>query len=86
MTRIHMVAFLSEGENAEVEQKMQCCMTTFQERSGLDKGRMDIFECGIRWAVEPTRKDKATECKQAEEQEQCKKVRFCEQEDQPEEM
>ena len=28
-----MVAYLSEGNDAEVEQKMQCCMTTFQERS-----------------------------------------------------
>ena len=66
---------------AKSKQKMQCCVTL----QDWDKGRMEIFECGIRWA-EAKRKEKATEGKQAVEQEQGKTVRLSEQEDQPEKM
>ena len=81
-----IVVYLPEGSDIEVEQRMKCCLTKFQERSGLDTGRTDILECAIRWAVEQKRRERATERKQAEEQEQGKKVRLIEQEDQPEEM
>ena len=51
------MAYLSEGSDAEVKQKMLRWMLAFQERLGLDKRRMDIWECGLRWAVEAKRKE-----------------------------
>ena len=39
-----IVAYLPEGSDIEVEQKMRCCLTTCQERSGLDKGQTVYFE------------------------------------------
>ena len=52
-----IAAYLSGGNDDEVEQKMQSCLIACQERSGLDKGHMDIWECGIRWAVESKKKE-----------------------------
>ena len=75
-----IIVVVSEGTDTEVEQKMRCYLTRFQVCLGLDKGQVDIAECGIRRAVEARRR------KHAAEQEQGKKVRFSEQEDQPEEM
>ena len=75
-----IIVFVSEGNDTEVEQKMLCYLTGFQEWLGLDSGQVDIVECGIRRAVEARRR------KQAAEQEQGKKVHLSEQEDQPEEM
>ena len=63
-----------EGNDDEVEQKMQSWMTTFQKRLGVDKRRPDFWECQIRWAVEARRESEGTE------QEQGKEVRFREEE------
>ena len=64
----NIVACVSEGNDIQVEQKMQCNRTALLELSGLDNGQMDIIECGIRWAVEARRKRKGTEQEQGKKE------------------
>ena len=69
-----IIEVVPERNDTEVEQKIRCHLTKFRECLGLDKGQVDIVECGIRRAVEARRRKKPTE------QEQDTKVRFSEQE------
>ena len=54
-------AYVSAGNDSEVEQRMQCWMTKLQKRPGADKGQMDMIECAIRWAFEARRKERSAE-------------------------
>ena len=52
-----LIVYMSEGNDAEVEQKVRNFLTGFKEMSGLDKGHF-FRECVIRWAVEAERERK----------------------------
>ena len=54
----NLLAYVSEGNDAKVEQNMQYWKTELQAQPGADKGQMKVLECGIRWAVEARRKRK----------------------------
>ena len=42
-----LIVCMTEGNNAEVEQKTQQFLTRFKKMSGLDKGQMDMLEYEI---------------------------------------
>ena len=64
------LAYVSEGNDTEVEQKMQYWKTELQAKPGEDKGQMKVLECGIRWAVEARRKGRGDEQEQRRQGEQ----------------
>ena len=66
----NFLAYVSEGNDIEVEQKMQHWKTEWQAKPGADKGQMKVLECGIRWAVEARRKGRGDEQEQRRQGEQ----------------
>ena len=66
----NFLAYVSEGNDTEVEQKMQYWKTELQAKPEADKGQMKVLECGIRWAVEARRKEWGDEQEQRRQGEQ----------------
>ena len=60
----NFLAYVSEGNDTKVEQKMQYWKTELQAKPGADKEQMKVLECGIRWAVEARRKGRGDEQEQ----------------------
>ena len=55
------LGYVSEGNDIEVEQKIQCGKFSLQAKPGVDKGHKKVLECGIRWAVEARREVRCEE-------------------------
>ena len=71
-----VIESMSEGSDAEMEQKLQEYQTACCEVLGWDQGQEEMMGCGFRWAVEARRKGRGTEREQTTGQDQGKKVRF----------
>ena len=80
----NFLAYVSEGNDTEVEQKIQYWRTELQAKPEADKGQMRVLECGIRWAIEQKqRRQDGREQRRQGEQGQSKRgkqVRFGEEE------
>ena len=80
----NFLAYVSEGNDTEVEQKIQYWRTELQAKPEADKGQMTVMEFGIRWAIEQKqRRQDGREQRRQGEQGQSKRgkqVRFGEEE------
>ena len=74
-----MIECVSEGSEGEVEEKINN-YTGFQKLPGVDKKQVENIEVAVRRSFEASRKRRGTEREQTAEMEQCKKVRFAEEE------
>ena len=72
----------SEGNDIEVEQKMRDWKTKLQKRPRADKGRKDMTECAMRWAVEARRKGRGAEKEQERRRQEEEEQRLQEEEEQ----
>ena len=62
--------FWSKGNEDKARQKMEDCISIRQGLLEVDNERANIWKCGMRWAVEPRRKERGEEQEQRRQEEQ----------------